>query len=109
MRSLRSPDARTARPLLQALYVQGAVLGGEGISTLIVIQYIGIAIFIIGGLGLLIAAFRTSLLWGLACLLVWPAALAFTFVHWADAKNPFFLQLFGFSLLLVGGYAGDLL
>jgi uncharacterized membrane protein len=71
---------------------------------MIAIQYLGIAIFILGGIGLLIAAFRTSLLWGLGCLVVVPAAILYTVMHWQDAKNPFLLQLCGLTLILVSVY-----
>lgn len=64
--------------------------------------YLGLAIFIIGGLGMLIAAFKTSLLWGLGCMFISPVSLIFLIVHWSDAKNPFFLQLVGLILLLIG-------
>jgi hypothetical protein len=68
-----------------------------------VLQIIAIGIFIVGGLWLLIAAFSTSLLWGLACLFLWPSAIAYTFLHWKDAKNPFLVQLLGFGILLLSG------
>ena len=71
---------------------------------MIAIQYLGLAIFILGGIGLLIAAFRTNVLWGIGCIVIPPAAILYTFMHWQDAKNPFLLQLCGFFLLLVSVY-----
>ncbi len=56
---------------------------------------IGPTIFFIGGLGLLIAAFRTNILWGIGIILFAPAALIFVILNWNEAKNPFFLQLLG--------------
>ena len=56
---------------------------------------IGLTIFFIGGLGLLIAAFRTNILWGIGIILFAPAALIFVILNWNEAKNPFFLQLLG--------------
>lgn len=56
---------------------------------------IGLTIFFIGGLGLLIAAFRTNVLWGIGIILFAPAALIFVILNWNESKNPFFLQLLG--------------
>ena len=67
-----------------------------------VLFYIGIGIFIIGGIGTLIAAFKESLLWGLGCLLFTPISLVFLVLHWQKAKNPFFLQLVGLAVVLLG-------
>ena len=69
---------------------------------MIAIAYLGIALLIVGGLGTLIAAFKTSILWGLGCLFIAPVSLLFLIFHWDVAKNPFFLQLFGFALAFVG-------
>ncbi len=67
-----------------------------------ILVYLGLAIFVIGGIGTLIAAFKTSLLWGLGCLFISPISLIFLIVHWNVAKNPFFLQLVGCILLIIG-------
>jgi len=69
---------------------------------MVALTYLGLAIFVIGGIGTLIAAFKTSILWGLGCLLLAPISLIFLIVHWDVAKNPFFLQLAGIALLFVG-------
>ena len=65
---------------------------------MIAVAYLGIALIVIGAIGTLIAAFKTSLLWGLGCLLIAPVSLLFLVFHWDVAKNPFFLQLIGFAL-----------
>lgn len=62
-------------------------------------------VFIIAGIGTIIEAFKTSLLWGLGCLLVAPISLLFLVTNWDVAKNPFFLQLVGFGTMLLGSYA----
>jgi len=49
---------------------------------------IGLIIFIIGGIGFLIATFRTSLLWGLGSLIISPIQIIYLFVHWDSAKKP---------------------
>lgn len=66
------------------------------------LMYLGLAVFVIGGIGTLIAAFKTSILWGLGCLLIAPVSLLFLVMHWSVAKNPFFLQLVGFAMMLLG-------
>jgi len=62
---------------------------------------IGLILFIIGGLGLLIAAFKTHILWGVGIIILAPAAVVFTVLHWGVAKNPFLLQLLGFVIMFI--------
>ena len=69
---------------------------------MIAIMYLGIVLVVIGGIGTLIAAFKTSILWGIGCLLLAPVSLIFLILHWDVAKNPFFLQLVGLALAFVG-------
>ena len=69
-----------------------------------IILYIGLGIFIIGGIGLLIAAFRSSILWGFTVLLIPPVAILYLIVHWQDAKGPFKIQIFGFLIIAVFAY-----
>jgi hypothetical protein len=63
---------------------------------------IGLIIIIIGGIGTLIAAFSTSIWWGLGCMLFSPVSLVFLILHWDVAKNPFFLQLVGLAVWFIG-------
>jgi len=65
---------------------------------------IGLGIFVIGAVGLLVSAFRTSVLWGLAVLFIAPAAIIYLVVHWQDAKNPFKVQVFGLLVMAVVAY-----
>jgi polyferredoxin len=64
--------------------------------------FLGFVIFIIGGFWFLIAAFRESVLWGLACLFIPIVQLFFLIVHWPEARRPFFLQLLAFVMIIVG-------
>ncbi len=68
------------------------------------IGYTGVVVFILGGLVLLVAAFRTSFLWGLGCLIFAPLSLVYLFVHWRSAKFPFIVQVFGVFLFLLAVY-----
>jgi hypothetical protein len=69
-----------------------------------IILYTGLGIFIIGGIGLLIAAFRTHMLWGLSVLLIAPVAIIYLIIHWQDAKGPFKLQVFGLLIIVAFAY-----
>ena len=68
----------------------------------VLLAYLGLAVFIIGAIGNLIAAFKTSILWGLGCLFIFPVSWVFLVLHWDVAKNPFFLQLAGIAIMFVG-------
>lgn len=68
-----------------------------------IVFYVGFGIFVIGGIGLLIASFRTSVLWELAVLFIAPVAVIYLILHWQDAKSPFKVQVFGF--LIMGAFA----
>jgi hypothetical protein len=68
-----------------------------------ILAMIGVVVLIVGGLGALIAAFTTSIWWGLGCLLISPVYLLFLVLHWKEAKNSFFLQLAGIGIILLAG------
>ena len=63
---------------------------------------LGVVIFVVGGFMFLVAAFRESVLWGLACLFIPIVQFFFLIVHWPEAKRPFFLQLLAFVMIIVG-------
>lgn len=66
---------------------------------------LGLICIVIGGIGLLIAAFRESILWGLACLFLHGiVSLIFVILHWQEAKGPFLLQTVGIVLILIGAF-----
>lgn len=67
----------------------------------VIIFYVGLGIFIVGGIGFLIAAFRTSILWGLGVLLLAPVSLFYLVIHWQTAKGPFKMQIFGLVIILL--------
>lgn len=72
-----------------------------------VIFFIGLLILCIGGIGLLIAAFRTGIIWGLTVLLIAPVSLLYLVLHWQNAKGPFKLQMLGLLIILVCAYISD--
>lgn len=65
--------------------------------------YAGVIVSIIGGLWLLIMAFQTSVLWGLACLFIPFVSLIFVFTHWEEAKPAFLTSLGGAALVFFAG------
>lgn len=63
------------------------------------------AVFVaIAAIWLLIAAFRQHFAWGLSSLLVPPVLLIFACCHWARARRPLALALFG-AVVLAAPYA----
>jgi len=56
----------------------------------------------VGGIMTIVAAFRTSLPWGFAVLLLPLANLIFTILHWAEAKKGLFVSLGGVALIAIG-------
>lgn len=70
----------------------------EKVNVMNSLIYIGIGITIIGGIGILIAAFKQSMWWGLGCFFFTPLTLVFVVRHWPEAKNPFLLQLAGVAI-----------
>lgn len=48
----------------------------------------------------LIIAFKSSIFWGILCLLFFPLNLVFLVTHWRNARNNFFKTLLVFAVLL---------
>src|SRR5262245_46707412 len=61
----------------------------------------GAVLAVIGWLYLLVRAFRTRFLWGLAVLLFPPSGLIFPFVHWPQAKRPVGLLVLAGAIIAV--------
>ena len=68
----------------------------------IVLFVLGLLVGGVGGIWLLVVAFRQSILWGLGCLVVPFVELVFIIMYWHDAKRPFAFQLVGFVLMVLG-------
>lgn len=65
----------------------------------------GMILMLVGMIFFIIVAFRTSLLWGLAVLFLPVMWLVFLVVEWREAKRPFFWQLWGIALVMLGVFA----
>lgn len=61
---------------------------------------LAIAVLIVANIWMIVAGFRVSVLWGLLNLFLSPAQLVFLFVHWDEARKPFFCSLVGLLLLI---------
>ena len=66
------------------------------------LMVVGYGIAIVGGIWLLVVAFRESLGWGLCSLLLPIVSLVFAITHWDDAKKPFLTNLVGVAVVIVG-------
>ena len=72
-----------------------------------VIMVLGYIIMILGSILFLIAAFSESIFWGIGCLFVPFVGLFFLLSHWEEAKTPFFIQLAGAGLIVIGILIGS--
>jgi len=66
-----------------------------------ILVIIGMALCVIGGLWLLVLAFQTSVLWGLAYLFIPFASLIFAITHWEEARGAFLTSLAGVAMIVV--------
>ena len=66
----------------------------------IVLFVVGVILASVGGIWVIVKAFRQSVLWGVGSLLVvvWPI---FVIMHWKDNKKPFFIWLAGAVLIVI--------
>ncbi len=64
---------------------------------------VGAILALVGGIGILIAAFRESIGWGIGCILIPLVSLIFVIMHWDETKKPFLLKVAGIVLLVAGG------
>ena len=67
--------------------------------TVLVLLGMGFLVAAVGGIMVLVAAFRQSIGWGLVALFVPCGHLVFTVKHWAEAKKGTLLSLFGTALI----------
>jgi uncharacterized membrane protein len=69
----------------------------------ILLFVIGLIISVIGGLWLMLEAFREHILWGLGYIFIPLVGLVFVFMHWDKAKKPFLWLVAGWILIFLGG------
>lgn len=66
-----------------------------------VMMLLGSLLLLVGGVMMIVNAFKTSLAWGLGVLFLWPVGLYFLAKNWQENKKPFFIQLAGLAILMV--------
>jgi len=69
---------------------------------------IGAVLGLVGGIWLLVVAFRTSILWGLGSLFIPPVIIIFAIMHWGDAKKPFLIALCSIPFYVAGFVMGGM-
>jgi hypothetical protein len=67
-----------------------------------ILLLLGWLVSIVGGIMLLVVAFKESILWGLGCIFIPFVALIFIVMHWEQSKKPFFIELAGAVLVIIG-------
>jgi len=73
-------------------------------ALVMVLMIVGGLVAVGGNIMLLIAAFRTSLLWGLGCLFFSPVAILFVALNWEEAKQGFLIGLAGVALVMFASF-----
>ena len=66
----------------------------------------GSLVTFVGTIMFLVAAFRQSVLWGLAVLFLPFANIVFLIKYWYEAKKAFFIQLIGVGISIIGIIVG---
>jgi hypothetical protein len=69
---------------------------------------LGWAISAVGGIWFLVCVFQDDAMQGVLCLFVPFYSLFYLITHFEEVKKPFFVQLFGVVVLMLGGCAGGI-
>jgi hypothetical protein len=73
-------------------------------DVLLTIVALGVFVFLLGGAWLLVLAYAESILWGMGCMLLWPAVtIGFSIVHWPRARWPLLVHFTGLLTALTAG------
>ena len=67
----------------------------------------GVCGLVIGSLGIIFTAFRTSVWWGIGCLLVSLLQWVFVALYWRQARRWFAIQIAGLALMFLTGFLED--
>lgn len=65
---------------------------------------IGMGLSLLGGIWLLIVAFKESIWWGLGSLFIPLVSLIFVVLHWSVAKTPFLISLVSVAMIIAGAF-----
>jgi hypothetical protein len=64
---------------------------------------IGATIILICGIRLIIEAFRSGILWGIAVICIHPLIIVYVLLHWRNSGRLFLSSLAGAGLIIIGG------
>ena len=79
---------------------------GKGKTMGTALYFLGVIISLVGGIWILINAFKTSILWGLGSLFIPFVSLIFAIMHWEQNKKPFLICVAGFVVLVLSVFMG---
>ena len=65
---------------------------------------IGMGLGLLGGIWLLIVAFKVRIWWGLGSLFIPLVSLIFVVLHWSVAKTPFLISLVSVVMIIAGTF-----
>jgi hypothetical protein len=68
----------------------------------VIIQSLGLIVFLIGSIWYVIETFRVGILWGLSCMFLPFVSFVFLFVHWRVAAKPFMMSILGLVIAFLG-------
>jgi len=72
----------------------------------LILMIVGGIVGTVGGIWLIIVAFKESVWWGLGSIFVPFVSLIFAITHWAQAKVPFLITVGGLVVLIIGIFMG---
>lgn len=61
--------------------------------------FFGMACMLGGAIGIIIKAFKTSIAWGIGCLVIALLQWVFVATHWKKSWKPFVVQILGFTIM----------
>lgn len=67
---------------------------------------IGYLVALVGGIWILVLAFRKSVWWGLGSLFIPFVGIVFAIMNWTEAKVPFLIEVGGVVLIFIGLASG---
>jgi len=67
-----------------------------------ILNYVGGLVALVGGIWLLVLAFKESLVWGLVCFFCPIVSLYFAITRWEKAKKPFLIEVGGIVAAAIG-------
>ena len=70
---------------------------------LTIFLFVGMACMLGGAIGIIIKAFKTSIIWGVGCIVIALLQWVFVATHWKRAWKPFLIQVIGFAIMFCTG------